>query len=127
KIGFSVKSVFSDAWFRFLSTGTLDLDIDEDHIPFRTSEATIDSIQFIRLQKTIDLTSPTLTTITPAPVESGPFVLDEHPTELKAQATHTWTYTAHALGPWTVSATVGDFTVDDDLFVIVAYTVPAVP
>ena len=127
KVGFSVKNVFSDEWYKFLSsTGNFVLKLDGDHIPFRGANAKITAIQFIRVQKTI-VAGIVALGISPAPLGGSPLNLTSTPSVLNGQATGTATYANQALGNWTISGTVANFTADDDLFVIVSYLLPAAP
>lgn len=126
KLGFSVKSVFSDEWFQFLSaTGDADivLKLDRDHLPFRAGDATIESLQFTRIQKGTPSGPISITTAptgTPSPIS-----LTSSPSVLNGQATGAADYASEELQDFTVTATVADFTADDDLFVVVTYKVPA--
>jgi hypothetical protein len=125
-VGFSVKNVFSDEWFRFLNAGTttadLHLALDRDHIPFRGAGAKIKSVTFVRLQKTISNTTISLT-VSPSPGAAMSLAPDN---ALNKQSAGTATYgSVQNLGNWTVTGTVANFTADDDLFVIVTYVLPA--
>jgi hypothetical protein len=112
---------------RYAPTG-LTLPLDTDHIPFRSAGAKIQTINFVRVQKTISgAGSFTASLIDPSTTSTGitfqNSTLTTYNGQYTAAAPTSGTYSSPgaALGNWTLMVDPSKFTADDDLFVVINY------